>query len=45
MSLAIISRLLEAGPKVARILTFRPRGPTDIATLHSRLLLLSPPIL
>ena len=31
ISLAIISRVLDAGPKVARILTLRPRGPTDIA--------------
>jgi hypothetical protein len=38
ISLAIISRLFEEGPRVARILTLRPRGPTDIATINPHLL-------
>ena len=35
INLAIISRLSLAGPSVARILTLRPRGTTDIATIFS----------
>ena len=35
-SLRIISRLSLAGPNVARILTLRPRGATELATIILR---------